>query len=336
MNQRAVIPSPNRSATVLDPWTETPQRTAEPSKLSTDIYIVETEKLTKRYGEHRALDQLALRVPVGSMFGFLGPNGAGKTTALRILVGLLRPSSGQACVYGMDAWRQSTKICERVGYLPGDVRFPQHLTGAAFLNFCNAMRGGQCTAEIERLRGRFELNLTRRIREYSRGMKQKLGLIQAMMHRPELLILDEPTTGLDPLVQQTLYDELRAVTLQGRTVLFSSHTLSEVEELCDRVAIIRSGRLIEDSTIDMLKTRALRHVELRLKAGAKSADLAAPPEGLGKLVWQNGSATGTWQGDMQPLLGWLTAIGVADVTIGAPDLEDLFAAYYRDDSALSE
>ncbi|MBX3396066.1 MAG: ABC transporter ATP-binding protein [Phycisphaerae bacterium] len=292
--------------------------------------------MTKRYGAHRALDELALRVTAGSMFGFLGPNGAGKTTSLRILVGLLRASSGKARVFGLDAWRASTKICERVGYLPGDVRFPQHMTGAAFLNFCNAMRGGHCTAEIERLRGRFELNLNRRIREYSRGMKQKLGLIQAMMHGPELLILDEPTTGLDPLMQQALYDELRAVTSQGRTVLFSSHTLSEVEELCDRVAIIRSGRLIEDSTIDMLKARALRHVELRLKAGGKSADLVAPPGGLGKLVWRNGSATGTWQGEIQPLLSWLSAIGVADVTIGAPDLEDLFAAYYRDDLIQSQ
>lgn len=290
--------------------------------------VVETENLTKRYGSYKAVDELGLRVPRGSIFGFLGPNGAGKTTTLRILVGLLRASGGSARVLGRDAWRDSTANCARIGYLPGDVRFPQHMTGAKFLDFCNAMRGGTSGAEVERLRERFDLVLNRRIRNYSRGMKQKLGVIQAMMHRPELLILDEPTTALDPLVQQTLYDELRAVVADGRTVLFSSHTLSEVESLCHRVAIIRKGQLIEDSTIEALQARALRHVEFRLKAGAKVEGPA--PAGLGSLVWRDGSASATWQGEVGPLLEWLVRTGVADVTIGAPDLEDLFTTYYRE------
>lgn len=290
--------------------------------------VVETDKLTKRYGSHRALDDLSLRVPRGAIFGFLGPNGAGKTTTLRILVGLLRASDGRANVLGLDAWKDSTKVCARVGYLPGDVRFPQHLTGAAFLDFCNDMRGGGATAEIERLRERYDLNLERKIREYSRGMKQKLGLIQAMMHKPELLILDEPTTALDPLVQQTLYDELRAVVGDGRTVLFSSHTLAEVEALCDRVAIIRAGKLIEDNAIDTLKARALRRVEIRLKPG-KELRIHSAPTGLDNLTVNSTVATATWRGDVEPLLTWLLAVGVVDVMIGAPDLEDLFAAYYR-------
>ncbi len=292
------------------------------------MYVVETEKLTKRYGAHRAVNELALRVERGLIFGFLGPNGAGKTTALRILMGLLRPTGGAARVLGLDSWRDSTAVCARVGYLPGDVRFPQHLTGAKFLDFCNAMRGGGATAEIQRLRERFDLNLNRRIRDYSRGMKQKLGLIQALMHRPELLILDEPTTALDPLVQLTLYDELRAVVADGRTVLFSSHTLNEVETLCNHVAIIRAGRLIEDSTIEALQARALRRVEFRLKAGASMN--GRPPEGLGGLAMHGGSGSATWQGEIGPLLEWFVRIGVSDVTIGAPDLEDLFTTYYRE------
>lgn len=291
--------------------------------------VVEIDKLTKRYGSHRALDDLSLCVPYGTIFGFLGPNGAGKTTTLRILVGLLRASDGRANVLGLDAWKDSTKVCARVGYLPGDVRFPQHLTGAAFLDFCNDMRGGGATSEIGRLRERFDLNLERKIREYSRGMKQKLGLMQAMMHKPELLILDEPTTALDPLVQQTLYDELRAVVGDGRTVLFSSHTLAEVEALCDRVAIIRAGKLIEDNTIDALKSRALRRVEIRLKRGTELKTNSAPT-GLDNLTLNSTLATATWRGDVEPLLKWLLEVGVVDVMIGAPDLEDLFTAYYRE------
>lgn len=293
--------------------------------------VIETDQLTKCYGAHRALDAVALHVSQGSIFGFLGPNGAGKTTMLRILVGLLRPTAGRARVLGLDAWGDSTAICARVGYLAGDVRFPHHLTGGAFLKFCDAIRGGGSAAEIDRLRARFDLDLRRRIRDYSRGMKQKLGLIQAMMHKPELLILDEPTTALDPLVQQTLYAELRAVVADGRTVLFSSHTLGEVEELCDRVGIIRAGRLIEDSTIETLKARALRHVEFRLKPG-RELNGDTPPPGLEALSWRDGTASATWHGDAEPLLTWLVRVGVSDLTIGAPDLEDLFTTYYRENA----
>ncbi|HWL92277.1 MAG TPA: ABC transporter ATP-binding protein [Phycisphaerae bacterium] len=296
--------------------------------------VIEIEKLTKQYGRHRALDQLSMTVPQGSIFGFLGPNGAGKTTALRILVGLLRRTKGAARVLGLDAWKNSTEICSRVGYLPGDVRFPQHMKGGAFLAMGNELRGGRSDLEIERLRERLDLDLKRRIRNYSRGMKQKLGLIYAMMHRPELLILDEPTTALDPLVQQLLYAELRAVVADGRTVLFSSHTLGEVEELCNSVAIIRAGKLIESSTIDQLKARALRRVEFRLKPG-KSIDGQTPPPGMGGLAWRESRATATWRGDAEQLVSWLSRIGVADVTIGAPDLEDLFSDYYRANDAVA-
>ncbi len=293
--------------------------------------VIETTSLVKRYGRVEALAGLDLRVPKGSMFGFLGPNGAGKTTTLRILMGLLRPTSGAATVLGLDAWRESTRVCAKVGYLPGDVRFPDWMTGRAFLAFCDDARGGGGREEMGRLRERFDLDLDRRIRDYSRGMKQKLGLIQAMMHRPPLLILDEPTLALDPLVQQTLYDELRAVAAEGRTVLFSSHTLGEVEQLCDRVAIIRAGRLIEDSTIALLRERALRRIEFRLKEGAGRA--MQFPDGLAAVIGQDGVVSATWKGPVGRLLSWLAALPIADATIGPPSLEDLFAAYYREEGA---
>ncbi len=289
---------------------------------------VQTQALTKHYGHVHALSGLDLAVPTGTIFGFLGPNGAGKTTAIRILVGLIRATAGTATVLGRKAWGDATEVCRRVGYLPGDVRFHDWMTGGALVAFFDRARGGTAAEEAARLRQRFGLDLDRRIRDYSRGMKQKLGLILALMHRPELLILDEPATGLDPLVQQTLYDELRATASEGRTVLFSSHTLSEVEQLCERVGIIRQGRLIEDSTIAELRGRALRRVTFRLR-DTTVKDLTCP-SGLDAGPADNGVVTGTWQGPMDRLLGWLSGLGVDDAMISPPSLEDLFTAYYHE------
>jgi ABC-2 type transport system ATP-binding protein len=292
------------------------------------VKVIETANLAKSYGSIQALAGIDLCVPHGSIFGFLGPNGAGKTTAMRILVGLLRATRGSATVLGMDAWRESTAIRKQIGYLPGDVRLHEWMSGRAFLAFCNRTRGGGSDREIERLRGRFDLNLDRRIRDYSRGMKQKLGLISALMHRPALLILDEPTTALDPLVAATLHDELRQAAGDGRTILFSSHTLSEVEQLCDRVAIIRDGRIVEDSRIDDLRKRALRRVELRMERSEYQT--LRPPADWLELECRDGLAVGSWKGSVSDLLAWLNSLKVRDVTINPPDLEDLFATYYRE------
>lgn len=291
---------------------------------------IEATGLTKQYGEMRALGGVDLRVPTGSIFGFLGPNGAGKTTAMRIFVGLLRATGGAARVLGLDAWHDSRAIRAQVGYLPGDVRLYEWMSGRRLLAFFNRARGGGCDAEIARLTRRFDLDINRVIRNYSRGMKQKLGLIAALMHRPRLLILDEPTTALDPLVQQTLYSELRATAADGRTVLFSSHTLAEVESLCDRVAIIRGGRIIEDNTIDALQRRAVRRVELRINSGEWRKQTA--PAAWSEIESRDGAVAGAWKGEVRELLSWLNGLPVEDVVIGAPDLEDLFAAYYHKDA----
>jgi ABC-2 type transport system ATP-binding protein len=289
---------------------------------------VATFGLTKYYGTQAALCELNLRVPAGRLFGFLGPNGAGKTTTLRLLLGLLRATSGRAAVLGRDAWRDGPRLRADVGYLPGEVRLYGRLTGRQTLEFLNAARGGRASAELARLTELFDLNLDRKVRDYSRGMKQKLGLIAALMHRPQLLILDEPTVSLDPLVREVLYEELRAAAAEGRTVLFSSHTLAEVEALCDEVAILRDGRLIEHERVAVLRQRAIRRVDVRFRDGALPP--APRPPGLEVLRESGGRMQATWRGPAEDLLAWLARCPVQDFTVAPPDLEDLFLTYYED------
>lgn len=296
--------------------------------------IIDIRGLYKTYGRVHALEGVDLAIPPGVIFGFLGPNGAGKTTTLRILMGLMRATAGHATILGLDVWRDSTRIRRDVGYLPGDARFYGWMRGTAFLAFCNRSRGGTHQSEITRLIDCFGLDATRRIRDYSAGMKQKLGLIQALMHRPRLFILDEPTTALDPLVQETLYEELRSAVKRGQTVLFSSHMLSEVERLCDRVAIIRRGRIIENATVGELRQRAtqglaVRKIEFTLRNGEMTP--VGQPSALQGAATANGRWIGQWRGPVDGLLPWLARLDVADVMIGAPSLEDLFREYYKDD-----
>lgn len=291
-----------------------------------------TENLCKQYGRRRVLDGVSLRVGAGELFGFLGPNGAGKSTTIRILMGLLRATSGLARLLGGDAWHDGPRLRGAVGYLPGDVRFYDTLSGRSTIEFFNHARGGTHSDEARRLTQVFDLELDKPVRSYSRGMKQKLGLIVAMLHRPRLLILDEPTIGLDPLVRETLYRELRAVAADGRTVLFSSHTLSEVEELCDEVAIVRGGRLIEQEKISVLRRRAVRRVEVQF-AGVDGTSL---PPGLTTISRNGATLRATWSGDIGPLIEWLSRCKVADVSIAPPDLEDLFLAYYSKRDAAEE
>lgn len=292
---------------------------------------VATFGLRKSFAARAVLMDLNLRVPRGSLFGFLGPNGAGKTTTIRILLGLLRASGGTARVLGCDAWRDGPRLRRQVGYLPGDIRFYEQMTGRATLSFLGSARGGGCEAEIRRLTRVLDLDLSRRIRTYSRGMKQRLGLIQALMHRPQLVILDEPTVSLDPLMRQALYDELRRVVADGRTVLFSSHTLSEVEALCDEVAILRDGRLVEQERIEVLRLRAVRRVEVLFDGPPPAA--SELPAGFQPGQSRDGRLVGAWAGPVDRLLSWLAGRRVLDVTIAPPDLEDLFLTYYSRSSA---
>jgi ABC-2 type transport system ATP-binding protein len=292
------------------------------------VDVIETQNLHKAYGALEVLHGINLKVPGGALYGFLGPNGAGKTTAVRILLGLLRRDAGEALILGRDCWREGATLRAEIGHLPGDIRWYDRLTGAATLRFFDKARRRDSRGEAGRLAECFELDLTRRVRGYSRGMKQKLGLIQALMHKPKLLILDEPTTSLDPLMQQRVLAELRAVADSGRTVLFSSHSLSEVQQLCDWVGILRSGRLIEQSEMAVLRERALRRVEIVLNGAIQGV----PPAGLHIDERASQRLVGSWTGPIPGLIAWLAGQPVVDCIIAPPDLDDLFRAYYADDT----
>src|SRR5437588_3374296 len=224
--------------------------------------ITQTNKLTKSYGRSRGIIDVAFDIQEGEVFGFLGPNGAGKTTTMRILMGLLHANSGSATIGGLDCWEQSTEVKKLVGYLPGEFTFDPGLRGAQIIEYLGHLRGGVDQSYIRVLVERLGLDPSKRFREYSHGNKQKLGLVQAFMHQPRLLILDEPTSGLDPLNQQEFYKMVAEIHAEGRTVFLSSHILLEVEQTCDRVAVIREGRLVTIDQVSALKTIRQRDIEI--------------------------------------------------------------------------
>src|SRR5690349_1699280 len=215
--------------------------------------IIETEGLTKSYGGKRGIQDVSFQVEEGEVFGFLGPNGAGKTTTIRLLMALLRADAGTARIAGLDCWQHSVEIKRLIGYLPGELSLDPGLTGGQILEYFGHLRGGVDQAYLKQLIKRFDLDPSRKFRQYSSGNKRKIGLIQAFMHRPRLLILDEPTNGLDPLNQQEFDRMVKEVRDEGRTVFLSSHILGEVEQTCNRVAIIREGQLVRIGEVTALK-----------------------------------------------------------------------------------
>jgi ABC-2 type transport system ATP-binding protein len=297
--------------------------------------VIEIENLTKYYGRRRGVVDLRLAVKKGSIYGFLGPNGAGKTTTIRLLAGFLKPSLGSARICGLDIRKKSLAIRDHIGYLPGDVRFFNHMTGFATLKLLAQLRECDCRQRAEQLAEILDLDLSLKVRTHSRGMRQKLGIIQAMMHEPEVLILDEPTNSLDPLVQQTVYELLREYAERGGTVFFSSHIISEVERICNRVAIIRNGRLVADNDVKVLQARStqIQHVTLILKEGGT---LTQPlPDGL-QVVSQSGShvrlkAVGT----AEHLIRYLGTLPLDYVTIESPSLEEVFMQFYREEETVN-
>ena len=293
---------------------------------------IETRGLTKRYGHVTATPALAdldLDVRPGEIFGFLGPNGAGKSTAIRLLLGFLRPTAGSATVFGHDLGHGSVEIRRQVGYLPGGIAFWDGLTGERLLDELSALSGRRPVRRAELLE-RLELGpatLRRQVRDYSRGMRQKLGIVQALQHDPDLAILDEPTEGLDPLMQRSFYDVLDDLRAAGRTIFFSSHILSEVERVCDRVAIIRQGRLVALEDVASLIARRKRNVELRVVG--PPPDLRDVP-GVSDVRVDGELVTCRIDGDVGPFLAALRASHVLDLTIEPARLEEAFLEFYED------
>lgn len=280
--------------------------------------------LTKFYGSHRGVEDLSLDVEPGEVFGFLGPNGAGKTTTIRMILGLLHPTRGSGEVLGMDIVDDSVALRAQLGYLPGDLALYDRMHGRELLGFLATMRGGVPAARYEELAERLQVDLDRRIKDLSRGNRQKLGVVQAFMHSPRMLVLDEPTSGLDPLVQQEFQRLVRETVEAGATVFLSSHILGEVELMADRVGIVVQGRLVVVDSVDMLRERAARRIELDFPAAPP--DLTQAP-GVQRYEVRGPTATCWVAGPVGPLLKLAVDHGLVDVHTHDPDLEDAFLGY---------
>jgi ABC-2 type transport system ATP-binding protein len=289
--------------------------------------VIETEKLTKSYGPHRGIVEVDLSVAQGEVFGFLGPNGAGKTTTIRTLLDLIRPTSGVARVFGIESSADPVAIHRRIGYLPGEFTLYDRLTGAQTIRYFANLRGGVDPAYQAALVERFDLDLSRRFREYSKGNKQKVGLVIALQHRPDLLILDEPTAGLDPLVQQSFFGALRELIAEGRTAFVSSHILSEVEKSCDRVAIIREGRLIKVDTVEGLRDLAHHQVELRF-AGPVPETAFSALAGVSNVQVDDHVLRLRVNGPITPVVQAAARYELLDFVSREPSLEETFLAQY--------
>jgi beta-exotoxin I transport system ATP-binding protein len=293
------------------------------------LHAITTIGLTKHYGSIRALDALDITVREGEIFGFLGPNGAGKSTTIRLLLGFLRPTSGEGRVLGLDCVRDSVAIRARIGYLPGGVALYDSLTGEEILDYLGELSGRPPVRRAE-LCDRLELSpqtLRRLVRDYSRGMRQKIGIVQALQHEPELAILDEPSEGLDPLMQRAFYDILDVLKNEGRTIFFSSHVLSEVERVCDRVAIVRRGQLVAVEEIAALLARRMRKVDMRL-AGTPPRLEDVP--GVLNITIVDGRLTCQVEGDIRPFLAAIVDAPIVDLTIEPAHLEDAFLELYKE------
>jgi ABC-2 type transport system ATP-binding protein len=285
--------------------------------------------LSKDYGSGRGLFGLDLEVAPGEVFGFLGPNGAGKSTLMRLLLDLIRPTSGSARVLGLDTRKDSVEIRRRIGFLPGDLALYPKLTGRAVLDYLAQLRGGVDPRVRDLLAERFDADLDRPVRQLSTGNRQKLGLIQAFMHEPELLILDEPIAGLDPLVQQSFHALLHEVSAEGRTVFLSSHTLSEVERVTQRLAILRQGRLVVVDSLENLRKVAVQRIEIEFAEHVPAQEFRALP-GVRDVETKELTLTISFEGSADGVVKAAAAHEVRAIRPREDDLEDIFLRYYRE------
>jgi ABC-2 type transport system ATP-binding protein len=295
--------------------------------------IIQTTSLTKFYGPSLGIKDLSFSVAEGEVFGFLGPNGAGKTTTIRLLMGLLRPSSGSACIAGLDCWADSTEVKRLVGYLPGEFNVDPALTGAQVIAYLANLSGGVDQRYVKTLIERFELDPSKRFRDYSRGNKQKVGLIQAFMRRPRLLILDEPTSGLDPLNQQEFYTLVGEARENGSSVFLSSHILPEVEHTCDRVGIIRQGELVKVDHVSTLKEMRRQVVDIAFAGPASPAWFDRLPNVSDVTLLSENTLKLTAREDMSAIIQAAAEHHATSLTARQPSLEEVFLRYYEPETA---
>jgi ABC-2 type transport system ATP-binding protein len=290
--------------------------------------VVRFEDVVKDYGSVRGLDGLTLDVRPGEVYGLLGPNGAGKTTALRILLGLLRPSAGGATVFGLDVWSEAVAVHRRLGYVPGELGLWPNLTGRQILDLLGRLHGGVDERYRDELVERFDFDPGKKGRSYSTGNRQKIALIAALATRADLLVLDEPTSGLDPLMKATFQDCVREGRERGQTVLLSSHVLAEVEAVCDRVGILRHGRLADEGTLEELRHLSAYTVEAGFEG--RLPELAEVP-GVDAVEVADGHVRLRVHGSTDPLVKALARTEVTSLLVRQPSLEELFLAYYGEE-----
>ena len=289
--------------------------------------VIRTEKLTKAYGSHRGIIDIDLEVTEGEAFGFLGPNGAGKTTTIRTLLDHIRPTSGRATLFGIETTVDPVGIHRRIGYLPGEFALYDKLTGGQTIEYFANLRGGVDATYQKQLLQRLDLDPSRKFKEYSKGNKQKVGLVVALQHSPDLLMLNEPTSGLDPLVQQTFYELIREAKTEGRTIFLSSHILSEVEKTCDRVAIIRDGRLVKVDRTEALRDLAHHEVELRFAGDPPMGAFAVLP-GVSDVTADGNVLKMRVSGSITPVVREAAKYELLDFVSREPSLEETFLAQY--------
>ncbi len=288
--------------------------------------VIELDHLTKNYGAQRGVENLTLSVHEGEIYGFIGPNGAGKSTTIRTLLGLIRPTSGEARLFGQDCISCGPKVREKIGYLPGEVFYYENMRVGALLDYSASFYPGDHRKRIRELAEYMELDLSRRVGELSFGNKKKVGIVQGLLHEPGLLLLDEPTAGLDPLMQQRFFDLLREENKKGVTVFFSSHILSEVQRICHRVAILRDGKLVEEKSMEALREENC--CQVRLSAEKPSAGQFTL-EGISDLSVRGNEVSFLYRGAPAALLGILKDLPLTSLWIEEPALEDIFLHYYE-------
>lgn len=288
--------------------------------------VIEVSDLTKYYGKARGIVDVSFNVEPGEIFGFIGPNGAGKSTTIRLLLSLIRPTSGSAKLFGKNVVTHGPEIRRDIGYLPSEVYYYEGMKVIGLLNYSASFYDGNFTERLHELSEMMELDLNRRISDLSYGNKKKVGIVQGLLHSPRLLFLDEPTAGLDPLMQRKFFDLIRAENARGVTVFFSSHILGEVQRLCTRVGIIREGRMVEISNIRALQQNNYKKV--RVTAAGLASDFFDLP-GVTNVQMEDGTVNFFFKGDINAVLQKISGIHVADVSIEEPTLEEIFMHYYE-------
>ncbi len=289
--------------------------------------IVEVKNLKKYYGSARGIEDVSFTVEPGEIFGFIGPNGAGKSTTIRTLLALIRPTGGSATIFGKDCVRFAPEIAQNVGYLPSEVFYYDGMRVKELLEYSASFYRRDCSRRIAELAERLDLDLKKKIDDLSFGNRKKVGIAQALLHEPKLLILDEPTSGLDPLIQQRFFELLKEENRKGAAVLFSSHVLSEVRKLCDRVAIIREGRIVDMASVGTLQENGYKKVALETRGPVPEG--AFTLEGVADLAVRDNAVTFIYRGSVNGLTQRLAGLDLENLTVEEPDLEEIFLHYYQ-------